>query len=122
MKKITFLFILIFALNANAQVTDFVSGINTPNRLLASGNTLYVQGETEIYQVLDVTAPTPVATPIFSAGINQGISNFTISGNFLYVAIETYDPIAEATVNTTISKIDVNNLLAGAVPLYISAD
>lgn len=122
MKKTTFLFsILIFAFNVNAQVADFVSGMNAPQRLLVSGTNLYVKGEADIY-VVDVTAATPTATSIFTAGLHQGIANFTISGTSLYIALETVNDEETETVNTTISKIDLNNLLAGAVPLYTSID
>lgn len=118
MKKITFLLsILTFALNSSAQTTDFVSGINSPNRLLVSGNNLYVQGQSTIY-VVDVTAPTPVATPIYSAPAHQYFSNFTISGTSLYFAFETFNEAEDQQLACSISKIDLTNTGAGAVPVY----
>ena len=118
MKKTTFLLlILIFALNANAQVTDFVS-VTAPNRLLASNNTLYIQGDTEIYRVDDVTAGTPVATLIYSAPAHQYISNFTISGTSLYFAFEVFNAEETQQLACSISKIDVSNTGAAAVPVY----
>ncbi len=122
MKKITFLLsILTFALNVNAQVTDFVSGLDFPNRLLVSGNNLYIQGGTAIY-VVDVTAPTPVATPIYSAPAHQYISNFTLSGTSLYFAFETFNAAEDQQLACSISKIDVTNTGAGAVPVYLGTN
>ncbi|SHG62731.1 Por secretion system C-terminal sorting domain-containing protein [Flavobacterium fluvii] len=117
MKKITLLFILFFALNVNAQVTDFVSGLNSPNRLLVSGTKLYVQGSSTIY-VVDVTAPTPVASPIYTAPAHQYISNFTLSGTSLYFSFETFNAEETQQLACSISKIDVTNTGAGAVPVH----
>lgn len=119
MKKTTFLGLILFcALTAIAQPTDFItSGIVAPQRLLVSGNNVYVKGENTIY-VVDVSQTTPIATPIFTAGLHQYLANFTLSGTLLYVAIETLDATETQSVNNTISKIDLLNTGAGAVSLY----
>ncbi|MEM0518966.1 T9SS type A sorting domain-containing protein [Aequorivita flava] len=64
-----------------AQVTDVVTGINDPSRLLLDGNTLYYCTGSEIFKI-DVTENSPTPISVLS-GLN-GVVGMTVDGNTLY--------------------------------------
>lgn len=85
MKKIIFSLIIAissFAI-ANAQLTDVVTGLNSPQRLLLDGNTLYFTDANSIQKIdITVSSPTPEVV-IAGLATPEGMA---LEGNDLYVA------------------------------------
>lgn len=85
MKQFYILILLISSGFLNAQVTDVVTGLNTPVGLVLNGNDLYIAeiGGNRILKI-DITANTLTATEVVT-GLNGPIG-LELNGNDLYIA------------------------------------
>ena len=100
----------------------YVINVETPRRIIKSGTTLYVLGNTKIYSI-DTTIPNPTPTLLYTAtNSNHFFVNFDIEGNTLYVSEELYDSVNETPYTCNIFSLDVTNLSAGITQIYKSDD
>lgn len=71
MKKITLSFFLFLSVSFSfSQVAaEYLSGLNSPMKMIADGNTIYLNGWENIYTI-DTTAGTPSANLIYTLPAN----------------------------------------------------
>lgn len=114
MKKITLSFLLFLSVSfAFSQVaTEYISGLNSPTKMLADGNTIYVNGWENIYTI-DTTAGTPTANLIYTLPANFYAYKTLKLGNNLFILVENYIEATDTYVGSQIVKLDVTNIAAG---------
>ncbi|SDR91256.1 Por secretion system C-terminal sorting domain-containing protein [Formosa sp. Hel1_31_208] len=110
MKTKLLLLFLITSLFSQAQVSDFINGLNQPNRLIIDNNIIYVKGVAapgEIIQI-DLNAPSPSANVLFNSLPSStdpiGIGNITKQGNIIYLSY-----VNDNTGESTLASFDINN-------------
>lgn len=123
MKKITLSFILFLSVSFSfSQVaTDYISGLNSPTKMIADGNTIYVNGWENIYTI-DTTAGTPSATLIYTLPANFYAYKTLKLGNNLFILVENYIEASDTFVGMQIVKLDVTNVAAGTQTVITSTD
>ncbi|QNJ98933.1 T9SS type A sorting domain-containing protein [Constantimarinum furrinae] len=95
-----YLFLLLICIplcSVNAQLTDVVTGLNDPSRLLLNGNDLYFTTPSTISKI-DITVPSPTPEVVVT-GLSTA-TGMVLNGNDLYVAQFN---------GGKISKIDISN-------------
>ena len=114
MKKITLSFLLFLSVSfAFSQVaTEYISGLIGPTKMLADGNTIYVNGWENIYTI-DTTAGTPSATLIYTLPANFYAYKTLKLGNNLFILVENYIEATDTFIGSQIVKLDVTNIAAG---------
>ncbi len=119
-----FLFVFFsFFIELNAQITDIVTGLPSPNPIVFKDNILYV-GDTvanKIYKI-DVTSSVPVAQDVIS-GLNNPIS-LVFNGNDLYIAEFGSNKISkiDVTDSNPIIQDVITGLSTGPTGLAISGN
>ena len=123
MKKITLTFFLFLSVSFSfSQVaTDYISGLNGPTKMIADGNTIYVNGWENIYTI-DTTAGTPSATLIYTLPANFYAYKTLKLGNNLFILVENYIEASDTFVGMQIVKLDVTNVAAGTQTVITSTD
>ena len=108
-KKILLVFLLTSAC-FQAQVTDFITGLDQPNRLIIDNNMIYVKGVAtpgEIIQI-DLNAPTPSANVLFNSlpasSDPLGIGNIAKQGDVIYLSY-----LNDNTGESTLASFDINS-------------
>ena len=114
MKKITLTFFLFLSVSFSfSQVaTDYISGLNSPMKMLADGNTIYLNGWENIYTI-DTTAGTPSATLIYTLPANFYAYKTLKLGNNLFILVENWIEATDTFVGMQIVKLDITNVAAG---------
>lgn len=114
MKKITLLILLFLSANFSFSqtATNYLSGLNSPTKMLADGNTIYVNGWENIYTI-DTTAGTPSATLIYTLPADFYAYKTLKLGNNLFILVENWIEATDTYVGSQIIKLDVTNIAAG---------
>lgn len=123
MKKITLLFILLFSVNFSfsQEAAEYLSGLNSPTKMIVDGSTIYVNGWNNIYTI-DTTAGTPSATLIYTMPTNFYAYKTLKLGNNLFILVENWIEATDTFVGMQIVKLDLTNLAAGTQPVISSSD
>ena len=107
--KLLFTF-LIATIYSQAQVTDFITGLDQPNRLIIDNNIIYVKGVAapgEIIQI-DLNVPSPSASVLFNSLPSSidpiGIGNITKQGDVIYLSY-----VNDNTGESTLASFNINN-------------
>lgn len=123
MKKITLTLVLIlsatFSFSQNA--TEYLSGLNSPTKMIVDGTTIYVNGWENIYTI-DTTAGSPSATLIYTMPTNFYAYKTLKLGNSLFILAENWIESTDTFVGMQILKLDLTNLAAGTQTVINSTD
>ncbi len=107
--KLLLLASLVSFIFTQAQVSNFVSGLDQPNRLIIDNNILYVKGVETPGQVIqiDLNASSPVASVLFnslpSSADPIGIGNIIKQGDIIY-----FSYINDNTGESTLASFNIN--------------
>ena len=114
MKKITLSFLLLLSVSFSfAQVaTEYLSGLNSPTKMLADGTTIYVNGWENIYTI-DTSVGSPSATLIYTLPADFYAYKTLKLGNNLFILVENWIEATDTFVGSQIVKLDVTNIGAG---------
>ena len=111
--KHTYIFTFILSLtclNLMAQVTDFITGLTTPQGMALNGNDLYVAApDANKIIKIDLTATTPTATDVVT-GLSAPRQLF-FSGNDLYITEHGASKISK--INITDAPLVVTDVING---------
>lgn len=114
MKKITLSFFLFLSVSFSfSQVAaEYLSGLNSPMKMIADGNTIYLNGWENIYTI-DTTAGTPSANLIYTLPANFYAYKTLKLGNNLFILVENWIEATDTFVGMQIVKLNLTNIAAG---------
>ena len=121
MKKITLLILLITTV-LQAQVTDFVIGLDSPTRLIIDNDVIYVKGTSlpgEIIEI-DLANSTPSSNVLFTTSALFEIGGFIKQGNTVYFANVNSDTGESSLLSFDVSTPTVTNTIASGLG-YVAA-
>jgi hypothetical protein len=108
--KLLFLLAIVFATTTiNAQVTDYVTGLSSPSRLIIDGNIIYTKEIDKISQI-DVTSSTP--TTLFNnIPATAELASIIKNGNTFYISFydnnTSSNSIAKFNLSTPTTRTDI---------------
>ena len=113
-KKILFTFVatILVLTNSNSQITDYISGLNSPTKMTLDGTTIYVNGWEDIYSI-DTSAGSPSANLIYTLPANFYCYKTQKIGNDLFILVENYIEATDEFFGSRILKLDLTNTSAG---------
>ncbi len=113
-KKLLFTFVatLLILTNSNAQITDYLSGLNSPTKMTLDGTTIYVNGWGHIYTI-DTSAGSPSANLIYTLPADFYCYKTQKLGDDLFILVENYVESTDAFFGSRILKLDLTNIGAG---------
>ena len=113
-KKLLFTFVatLLILTNSNAQITDYISGLNSPTKMTLDGTTIYVNGWGHIYTI-DTSAGSPSANLIYTLPADFYCYKTQKLGDDLFILVENYIESTDAFFGSRILKLDLTNIGAG---------
>jgi hypothetical protein len=111
--------------DATAQVTEYISGLNSPTQMTLDGTTIYVNGWGHIYTI-DTTVSPASATLLYTLPPDFYAYKTEKLGNDLFVLVENYIEATDSFEGMYIVKLDVTNIGAGpevviSSPLFIAS-
>lgn len=114
MKKITLSFFLFLSVSFSfSQVAaEYLSGLNSPMKMIADGNTIYLNGWENIYTI-DTAAGTPSANLIYTLPANFYAYKTLKLGNNLFILVENWIEATDTFVGMQIVKLNLTNIAAG---------
>jgi hypothetical protein len=113
-KKLLFTFVatLLVLTDSNSQVTDYVSGLNSPTKMTLDGTTIYVNGWEDIYAI-DTSAGSPSANLIYTLPSDFYCYKTQKLGDYLFILVEHYIESTDEAFGSRILKLDLTNTEAG---------
>lgn len=101
------------------QMTNYISGLNNPTKIIADGTILYANGWQHIYQI-NTQDTNPAATTIYTAPLDHYIYQTLKVNNELFILMEHYINDTDTFIGSEIRKIDLTNLSNPDVTVLIS--
>lgn len=122
MKKTTLALIIFFSVNFSfSQISEYVSGLNNPTKMIVDGNIIYVNGWDNIYTI-DTSVSSPSANLIYTMPPDFYAYKTLKLGNNLFILAENWIESTDTFVGMQIVKLDVTNLGAGIQTVISSSN
>lgn len=127
MKNITLLLVLLSlsTYSFSQEITDYLSGLNNPTKMIIDGTTIYVNGWEDIYTI-DTSSGSPSANLIYSLPADFYAYKTEKLGDNLFILVENYIEATDDFFGSRILKLDLTDIAAGtqvvvSTPRFISS-
>lgn len=123
MKKITLSFILFLSISFSFSqgISEYLSGLNSPTKMLVDGTTIYLNGWDNIYTI-DTSVSTPTATLIYTLPPDFYAYKTLKLGNNLFILVENWVEATDTFIGMEIVKLDLTNVGAGTQSVISSSN
>lgn len=113
MKKITLAFFFFLSVNFSfSQITEYLSGLNSPTKMTVDGNIIYLNGWDNIYTI-NTADSSPSANLIYTMPTDFYAYKTLKLGNSLFILVENWIEATDSFEGMYIVKLDVTNIGAG---------
>lgn len=127
MKNITLLLVLLLlsSYSFSQEITDYLSGLNNPTKMIIDGTTIYVNGWEDIYTI-DTSSGSPSANLIYTLPNDFYAYKTEKLGNNLFILVENYIEATDDFFGSRILKLDLTDIASGtqtvvSTPRFISS-